>query len=83
MTTFYSNDNYEVNLLPEPVPVDNNGVTLYFNYEITNTLTDRSEGFPQFLPAAMEQADVLNEGLSKILNKVEPETTDNVVGLVQ
>ena len=65
-TTFY-----EVSLLEKPIPVEQNGVTLHFNYAITNKRTNRVESYSQFEPSALEQADALTEALSEFEIRME------------
>jgi len=76
----FTGSTYNVYLLEEKKPIEQNGVTLYFHYGILNTLTDRTEGYSQFLPAAIEQAQVLDEHLLEVTPIVEA-GGDNVVNL--
>lgn len=68
MTTevLFTNTNYEVHLTESPIPIENNGATLYFNYAIVNTQTGRVECHDQFLPAAIEKANGLNDFLNDL-----------------
>ena len=74
----FDTNNYTVLKLKDKVPVESNGITLYFHYGILNKDTDCMEGYSQFLPSAIEQATMLSEGLDKLLS-TETVTADNVV----
>ncbi|MGL1886296.1 MAG: hypothetical protein OCD76_07255 [Reichenbachiella sp.] len=85
MKILFDNTNYSVRLIDTPIPVENSGVTLYFHYETYNKVTDRVEGFSQFLPSAIDQAEALNYALEDTLNEGGGEcisdTDGNVVKL--
>ena len=74
----FDTNNYTVLKLKDKVPVESNGIKLYFHYGILNKDTDCMEGYSQFLPSAIEQATMLSEGLDKLLS-TETVTADNVV----
>ena len=71
MQVLFDANQYEVRLLNDPIPVENHGVTLYFNYEVFNNVTGRTEGYSQFLPAAIEQANMLDETLQALMEESE------------
>ena len=63
----FDTSNYSVLILKDKVPVESNGITLYFHYGIYNKGTDCMEGYSQFLPSAIEQCNVLSDNLDKLL----------------
>ena len=80
----FDTNNYTVLKLKDKVPVESNGITLYFHYGILNKDTDCMEGYSQFLPSAIEQATMLSEGLDRLLSEgsdVGDKMEDNVVTL--
>lgn len=55
--------------LPESIPVEQSGITLYFHYGTYNKLTEKLEGYFQFLPSAIDQTLQLNEHLIILLEE--------------
>lgn len=75
----YTKGTYQVRLLTESVPIEQSGVTLYFHYDVYNTQTDRAEGYSQFLPNAIDHANMLDQHLSELLPASKEDSSDNVV----
>lgn len=79
----FENETYQVLVLEEPVSVNQNGIELFFNYDVFCKESGRSESLAQFLPSAIDLATNLALTLKELreVPDVEGLEGDNIVTL--
>lgn len=73
----YETTEYQVNVLEEPISVEQDGALGYLNYEVVNKGTGRTEGLLQFQPYAMDLAISLTEALNDLNLRAEVDLDGN------
>jgi len=78
LEVLFDTQHYSVVKLETQIPVEQNGVTLYFSYGVHNKATDLIEAHDQFLPSAMEKAAVLTDHINELRIESTTAELDNV-----